>query len=278
MSEKRFSMGDAVRFGWETVKGNIGFFIILFIVAFLIQNLPGVIGRYAREFPIVSLTLFLAGWFLGFVVQMGLIKVSLKFCDGTKGKMDDLLSSFDLLFKFIAGTFLYGLIIMGGVLLLVIPGVIWAVKFSLAPYFIVDRNLGPVEALKASSRATEGAKWDLFLFGLLLGLINLAGGLAFIVGLFVTMPVTMLAYAHAYRTLAGGENDPAESSDAGDGEGPEELLQEGPVAMQGEVPDEPSEETQGVLPEESPESPAEKRPEKIHLRSSKGVMYINLED
>jgi len=274
-------MADAVRFGWETVKGNLGFFIVLLLVASLIQNLPGIIGRFAEKFPLISLTLFLAGWFLGFVVQMGLIKVSLKFCDGTKGKLDDLLSSFDLLFKFIGGTFLYGLIIMAGFVLLVVPGIIWAVKFSLTPYFIVDRNLGPIEALKASSKATKGAKWDLFLFGLLLGLINLAGALAFVVGLFVTMPVTMLAYAHAYRTLAGGEKSPAESPETGDGEGPEELLHASPEAAQGEAPAEPaepSEETYEAVSGESPEKVPEKRPEKIRLTSSKGVMYINLED
>ncbi|GEM_PF-423562 len=278
MSERRFSMADAVRFGWETVKGNLGFFIVLLLAASLIQNLPGIIAGFAKKFPIISLTLFLAGWLLGFVVQMGLIKVSLKFCDGTKGKLDDLLSSFNLLLNFIAGTFLYGLIIMGGSLLLVIPGVIWAVKFSLTPYFIVDRNLGPIEALKASSKATEGAKWDLFLFGLLLGLINLAGALALVVGLFVTMPVTMLAYAHAYRTLAGGEKSPAESPETGDGEGPDELQDEGPVATQGEAPGAPAEEMDAAVPEESSGGVREKRPEKIHVTSSKGVMYINLGD
>jgi hypothetical protein len=97
MSEKKFSMGEAIKFGWDTMKNNVGFFILLLILAFLIENLPGTIGNFAsKDFPVVSYALYFAGWLLSFIVQMGLIKISLKFCDGIRGKLDDLLSSFNL--------------------------------------------------------------------------------------------------------------------------------------------------------------------------------------
>jgi len=195
-------MGEAVRFGWETMKKNIMFFIPLLVVAFLIKSIPGAIGKYAgAEFPIINYILMLTGWLLGYVVDMGLVKISLQFCDGIKGKLDDLLSSFDIVIPFIAASILYGLIIFSGMLLLVVPGIIWGIKFSLYPYFIVEKKLGPIEALKASSRATKGAKWDLFLFILLLGLINLAGALVFLVGLFATIPTSMVAFAYVYHRL-----------------------------------------------------------------------------
>jgi uncharacterized membrane protein len=206
MGNKRFSMQEAVRFGWDTMKRNAGFLIMLLIVAFLIENLPGIIANFiSNEFPFASFILYLAGWLLGFVVQMGLIKISLKFCDGIKGQMDDLLSSFDILITFIAGSVLYFLIIIGGLILLIIPGIIWGVKLSLFPYFIVEKSLGPVQALRASSEATTGSAWDLFLFGLLLGLMNLAGALCLLVGLFATIPTSMIAYAYVYRKLTGGK-------------------------------------------------------------------------
>jgi uncharacterized membrane protein len=40
----------------------------------------------------------------------------------------------------------------------------------------------------------------LLLFLALLGL-NLLGVVALLIGIFVTVPITMLAFAHAYRTL-----------------------------------------------------------------------------
>jgi uncharacterized membrane protein len=50
---------------------------------------------------------------------------------------------------------------------------------------------------------TQGYKWSLFGLSLLLVLINLLGLLAFIVGIFVSAPVSLLALTHAYRVLGG---------------------------------------------------------------------------
>jgi len=80
--------------------------------------------------------------------------------------------------------------------------------------FIVDRNMGPVQALKASAHATTSAKWHLFLFGILLGLINLAGALCFFIGLFATIPTSLVAYAHTYRQLSAEVSDDSPESEA----------------------------------------------------------------
>ena len=204
MSDSRFSMGEAISFGWDVMRNNIGFFLLLLIVAFFIENILGFVSDFAgRDFPMIAVLLSLVGAMLGLVVQMGMIKVSLQFCDGIKGKLDDLLSTFNLLLSMIVASIVYILIVICGMILFVVPGVIWGIKFSLYPYFIVDEGLGPIEAIKASGNATDGAKLHLWLFGLLMGLINIAGALALFVGLFATIPTSMVAYAYVYRTLAG---------------------------------------------------------------------------
>jgi uncharacterized membrane protein len=58
--------------------------------------------------------------------------------------------------------------------------------------------------MKESHRITRGHKWNLLGLLLMFFLVNLLGVLAFVVGLLVTVPVTVLAFAHAYRVLAGG--------------------------------------------------------------------------
>lgn len=204
MGRKQFSIKKAVGFGWDTMKANIGFFIALLTVAALIQVIPRLMGNFvAPDFPIIAIILYLIATVLEIVVSLGLLKISVKFCDGIKGKLDDLLSSFHLVFSYFAASVVYILIILGGLLLFIVPGIIWSIKYSLFPYFIADGGLGPIEAIKASGKATKGAKFDLFLFGFLLGLINLGGVLAFVVGLFATIPTTMVAYAYTYRQLAG---------------------------------------------------------------------------
>ena len=83
-----------------------------------------------------------------------------------------------------------------------VPGIIIAMGLAFVPYLVVERGLGPIDAIKESWRITKGHKWQLFLLVLALLGINLLGLLALVVGIFVAIPVTMIAFVHAYRTLA----------------------------------------------------------------------------
>ena len=66
-----------------------------------------------------------------------------------------------------------------------------------------------MESLKASGELTYESKFDLFLLWIVLGLINMAGALCFLVGLFVTIPLTLMATVFIYRGLEG-DISPAE--------------------------------------------------------------------
>jgi hypothetical protein len=46
--------------------------------------------------------------------------------------------------------------VVGGLILLIIPGIYFALRLSLAPYFLVDKNMDVMEAYKASWDATKG--------------------------------------------------------------------------------------------------------------------------
>ncbi len=204
MAMQKFSMTEALEFGWDTMKDNIGFFIGLLVVAFLINIVPNVIaGFFKEEAPVLSLFVKVFAFVLQLLIGMGLIRISLSFCDNIKGELSDLFSCAPLLINYLVASIIYMLIIFGGIILLIVPGIIWAIKFQFFSYFIVDKGLGPIEALKKSAVITDGVKWDLFLFGLLLFGINILGALAFGIGLFATIPTTMLALAYVYRSLLG---------------------------------------------------------------------------
>ena len=198
----KFIISEAVQFGWNTTKSNIGFFIGLLIVAGLIQYIPDIIATTIEaDAPFLSSIILIASYVLSMIVMMGLIKIFLRFCDGEKGGFSDLLSCYPLFFKYLVGSILYGLIVSLGLILLILPGIIWAIKFYFFDYLIIDKGLGPIDALEKSSEITRGVKLDLFTFGILLGILNLLGLLCLLVGLFVTIPVTMVATAFVYRKL-----------------------------------------------------------------------------
>ena len=102
---------------------------------------------------------------------------------------------------FVGAYVLTVLAIAVGFLLLIVPGFIVSMGLAFVAYIVVDRGLGPIEAMKESWRVTKGHKWQLFLLFLALIGINLLGVAALVVGLLVSVPITMLAAAHAYRTL-----------------------------------------------------------------------------
>ncbi len=140
---------------------------------------PAVLSKF-----IIQLVLFIPLGVLGIIVAIGLIAL------GAVG----------------AG----GLEALTGVGLIAIPvsliiAVVYAsylsLRFMLTDYFIVDQGLSATKALKASSAATKGLRWSLLWTSFVLGCINILGLLLLGIGLFWTVPATILTMAHVYRQI-----------------------------------------------------------------------------
>lgn len=112
------------------------------------------------------------GWFLwvlsllfGFlynVLNVGYYRMSCAVLDGQAPRFADLLP-WNLLWKVFVMNLLRSLLIFLGVLLFVIPGFIFTLRYSMADYLLATRpELGPVEALRESRRLMKGNKGRLF--------------------------------------------------------------------------------------------------------------------
>jgi uncharacterized membrane protein len=175
------------------------------VVSGLVNLVFNILSEAARERVLfVSVIISIIGYIVWAVIQMGLIKITLSIADGNKGSWGDLFSCYHLFLKYLASSILYFLIVLGGTLLLIVPGIIWSIQYRFFKYFIVDKGCGPVEALKMSSKATYGSKLDIFLLDIVLFGINILGVLALLVGVFVTIPISMLSYAYVFRRISSG--------------------------------------------------------------------------
>jgi len=208
MTSKYFNFSDVLGYGWRVMKANLWFFVGVGFVFVIISNLTTIIDVLLPHynlprpaFATAKVTTTIVGWVINIILAIGLIKIALSFCDEQKPKIGTLFNAWGCFWRYVGVAILYGLIILGGFILLIIPGIIWAVKFSLCFYFVIDKSLGPIQALKASSRTTMGVKWDLFGFGILCSLINFLGILCLIVGAFATYPTVLIANALVYRQL-----------------------------------------------------------------------------
>lgn len=207
MEKNLFSKKEAVRFGWAAMKNNLVFFVVFLIAAWVLRGIFSSLGSNVRG------SLFYASGFLfsivNFVVStfvnMAETKISLRLSSapGMTASIDDVWSAYPRFLSYLIGTILYALIVMCGFILLIVPGIVWAVKYSMFGYLIIDRDMPPVAAIKKSGEITMGAKWELFkLWLVFLGIIIL-GALALGVGLFAAYPTVLVAHAYVYRKLVG---------------------------------------------------------------------------
>ncbi len=73
------------------------------------------------------------------------------------------------------------------------------IRFFFTTYVIVDKNVNTFKAMRASSVLTKGYKLRIFVLTCMLALINILGALFFMVGLLITIPVSMMVITYAYR-------------------------------------------------------------------------------
>lgn len=206
------SVGDCISYGWETFKKRPWILIGALVLALIISAIPGMfgpqpdIGPDGKLIPPPMTTMYLVSTLASVVVSifvgMGLITFSLRAHDNIETvQLGDLWNPGPF-WRFLVAHILTGIIVALGFVAFIIPGFILLVALLFVPYLVVERGLGPIEAIKESWRITKGHKWTLFLLFLALMGINFLGILALIVGTLVSVPVTMIAVAHAYRKLA----------------------------------------------------------------------------
>lgn len=202
-----FTIKSALSFGWETFKKRPWFFIgataLVVVIGFLAGVATGLFELALTGDPEnPSGAGSIIEWLISTLINMGLTAFFLRAHDDVAGVSLESLWHPHPFWKYFAATLLVVLVVALGMLLLIVPGIIFLLMFLFTTFIVIDRNLGPIEAMKESRRITSGHRWKLLGLILLATLINLAGLLALVVGLLVTIPVTVLAFTYAYRFLA----------------------------------------------------------------------------
>jgi len=162
--------------------------------------------RYRLPFPRPVFFLFtVLLWIMSVLLSIGLTKVFLKAARDEDPDIAEMFTGWGLLVPVILGGLCYALTVLGGLILLIVPGLIFLIMFQMYYYLIIDKGLGPVAALKRSRVITKGERGRLAVFMLLLLLLNIGGLLCLVVGVLVTGMISYIAMAHVYDRL---ENAP----------------------------------------------------------------------
>ena len=105
----------------------------------------------------------------------------------------------------VLGNILVGIIVGIGILMLIVPGIIFACRLAFVPYLIIDRDMEVTEALSKSWEMTKGYGWNIFFMGFLSIWIVLLGLLALFFGVIISAIWISTSFAALYQAVVEEE-------------------------------------------------------------------------
>jgi len=125
---------------------------------------------------------------------------------GQKIEMSDFFKGFEKAGSLIKLNLLIFLLVLLGLLMLVIPGIYFAVSYVFSHLFVWFYDKDPSEAMRLSKLTVSGNFWQIILLFLILAGINLLGIMAMGIGILLTMPFSFCVVYAAFDDLIGVSN------------------------------------------------------------------------
>ena len=199
------TLGDAFGYGWRVMSK---YFLELFLITIIVIAISSPIwitntlDNYHNPAVIMLKVFAIAyGIFVVSAFDYGAKYVNLKAARDEKIDMKDIMAPFDVYLNVILSNLLVIAIVVAGFFLLIIPGIIFAIKLAFVPYLVIDKKLDPVEAVKRSWEMTKGHGWTIFGMAILSFFIYLAGIIALIVGVFISSMWVSASFASLYLAV-----------------------------------------------------------------------------
>ena len=202
VAPRGFQIGEAIRFGWERFKENVGplavaamAVVAVNLVFSLLQT--SVTGRFSR------FILGLVSFIVSQIIAMGWLRMSLNIVDGKPADISDFFQRADLFIPYTIASLIFSFVVAIGLALLIVPGLYAAATLGYYGFRIIELESNATDALSDSATITRGERWHILGFIGVLILLNILGVLLLVVGVIVTAGISLIAMAYVYRQLAG---------------------------------------------------------------------------
>lgn len=204
---KKFSIKEALKFGWNAAINHMGFFVLSLLGAWIITLVISYTsqGMNRGGMGLLGSVVSIISMLVSFAISLGFIKTGLRLSNGQEPTFNDFVPVWPQYWQFVLAAIIFGAIVFVGFVLLIVPGIIAMLGLQFYGYFLAEKGMGAVPSLKASWQATKGSRGNLFLLLIVNGLVCLLGLLVLGIGLFVALPTVMVATAYVYRKLAVGQ-------------------------------------------------------------------------
>ena len=192
--------------GWHTMKKYFIELLIVIFVLILISLPMGIVNSFVDRatFGYSSLTLF--GIAYGVIVlgpvSYGMNWIFLKAVRNEPFKTYDMFMAFQNIWNVVIANILVSIIVGIGIVLLIVPGIIFACRLAFVSYLVMDQKMEAMEAIKKSWEMTKGYTWTIFGMAVMSFFIAIAGLICLGVGIFPAIIWISSAFASLYWSVA----------------------------------------------------------------------------
>ncbi len=186
--------------GWDLFRKQPGPFVVYALVAGIILMAIGFIPIFGAIVSAVISPPLTAGLFLG------ARKIDLS----GGAELNDFFKGFDHIVQLFLLSLISGVFITIGIVLLIIPGIWFAVAVGLSVPLVLFVKADFWEGITLSVKLVNKKWFNFFALVILLFLLNLVGTLVFFVGLLITIPLTYCITYSAYKDIVGFSDDGGE--------------------------------------------------------------------
>ncbi len=185
---------SSYKHGWAILWPNFAMLLLIFIIYAAISG--------ASAIPVVGTV------FIVIPLEYGYAYIFLRAVRKEKFEVEHVFSGFQNYWNSVVAGILVLLIIVGGFILLIVPGLIFACRLAFVPYLVVDRKMAATDAIKESWRMTDGHAMKVFGIGLLGLLLVIAGLICFLVGVIIAEMWIESAMASLYFPVSEQHQEP----------------------------------------------------------------------
>ncbi|CAN5573439.1 hypothetical protein BH11CYA1_BH11CYA1_20770 [soil metagenome] len=207
---EKISIEGAFSVGWQQTKRQFVPLLLVTAVSwaipFAVFAVSAIFGFFIpKEQAMIKLLYGFVTGILSLVVnailELGMINVQLRVLEGEDAKVSDLFSAKKLMLTYVMGNFCFNFMLFWGYICFIVPGILVSIAIQFYSYFIVDKEIGPIESIRASWIASRGARLNIFLMVVLFHVLRSFGTLMFFIGLVPVNMVIQLATTELYRQL-----------------------------------------------------------------------------
>ena len=167
--------------GWRLVTADLGIYVLLALVYLLMSGVPLIQGPLTAGFHIFCIKKLL----------------------GRRAELADFFTGFNFFVPALVASLIIGLFVGAGVILCIVPGLVVAAACHFTYLFIVDKRMDFWPARQSSHAVVKQDYFGFTMFLVALGLLNILGFICCLVGVLVTIPVTIAAVTVAYQEIVG---------------------------------------------------------------------------